>query len=352
MADQQTDTDSEQEYDHPIVSFNELSNPSPGVSRGGRGQPDNVTAVRKYSAPNERLWAYRVDGSDEHVIVINDGERYHNHVKTEPAERTRVVPGEKLWAIPDNWVAGMKISKDMIAYGRYFIPETEAWVEVSIPTNDYVADAGHSVQAVGELEATPPTEVGRKYEAKQVLDERMKKAEGEWNLTGEELQAEREVCDAILDNWDAIEEDHKRGCEAVLDDPPWLEREDTLYSVGDGWVHEERHRLFHAEDAVRRVSDKWTDGQSAALSEAIEALRDADLLPYPYKVKIEVDESPVDADYYLSALVEGGCSPAEAMDYHAVEMVGRTQTEWADIRGVGQSTVSDNVNEAKREIGK
>jgi hypothetical protein len=355
MADQQTDEQEageQTEYDHPIVSFTELSDPSPGVSRGGRGQPDNVTAVRKYTAPSERLWAYRVDGSDKHVVVIDDGERYHNHVKTEPAERTRVVPGEKLWAIPDNWVPGMKVSKDTIAYGRYWIPETETWVEVSIPTNDHVGDAWHSVRAVGELEATPPTEVGRRYKAKQVLDERMKKAEEEWGLTGKELQAEREVYDAILDNWDDIEEDHRKGCEAVLDDPPWLEREDTLYSLGDGWTHEERLCLFRVEDAVKRVSDELTDGQLDALSQAIDALRDAELLPYPYKAEIGIDESVVGADHYDAALVEVGCSPAAAMDYRAVEIAGRTQQEWADIRGIGQGSVSDNISAAKDIIGK
>lgn len=356
MADQQTDTDSEQEYDHPIVSFNELSNPSPGVSRGGRGQPDNVTAVRKYSAPGEQLWAYRVDGSDEHVVVINDGERYHNHIKTEPAERTRVVPGEKLWAIPDNWVPGMKISKDMIAYGRYWIPETERWVEVSIPTNDHVGDAWHSVQAVGELEVEPPIEVGHRHDARKVLDKRIKIAQTEWGLTDEQLQSERDVYDAILDNWSVVEEGHKQGCEAVAGDPPTGDRDDQFYSLGQDWEYEEQVYLFRVEDAVKRACDtsreEWTDDHDTTLSEAISELREAEVLPYPYRVEIGIDESAVDADYYLSALVEAGCSAAEAMDYHAVEMVGRTQTEWADIRGVGQSTVSDNVNEAKREIGK
>lgn len=58
-----------------------------------------------------------------------------------------------------------------------------------------------------------------------------------------------------------------------------------------------------------------------------------------------------DTDGPIVGLIESGCSPAEAIDYHAVEQRGLTQTEWADHRGVDQSTVSENVAKAREKLG-
>ena len=52
----------------------------------------------------------------------------------------------------------------------------------------------------------------------------------------------------------------------------------------------------------------------------------------------------------LVGLVERGCSPAEAIDWYFVEVVGHSQTEWAAIRGVSQSAVSENVAKARRKV--
>lgn len=49
-------------------------------------------------------------------------------------------------------------------------------------------------------------------------------------------------------------------------------------------------------------------------------------------------------------LVESGLSPAEAIDYHAVVEVGMTQTDWAEKRGIGQGSVSENVSKAKKKL--
>ncbi|APX98724.1 hypothetical protein [Natronorubrum daqingense] len=49
----------------------------------------------------------------------------------------------------------------------------------------------------------------------------------------------------------------------------------------------------------------------------------------------------------LTELLESGLSPAEAIDYYAVEERGRTQSEWSEARGCSQQSVSKNVNQAK-----
>lgn len=46
-----------------------------------------------------------------------------------------------------------------------------------------------------------------------------------------------------------------------------------------------------------------------------------------------------------------GMTPAEATDYHAVEVKGHTQTEWAEKRGLdGHQSVGRNVREAQRKL--
>lgn len=54
--------------------------------------------------------------------------------------------------------------------------------------------------------------------------------------------------------------------------------------------------------------------------------------------------------FEIAYLTERGCSMAEALDYWACEMRDAGQTEWARRRGVNQSTVSGNVNDARDQI--
>ena len=55
-------------------------------------------------------------------------------------------------------------------------------------------------------------------------------------------------------------------------------------------------------------------------------------------------------DELLESYFEKGLSPAEAIDYLAVEKCGRSQTEWAKVRGRQQPTVAENVSKAKQRI--
>lgn len=52
----------------------------------------------------------------------------------------------------------------------------------------------------------------------------------------------------------------------------------------------------------------------------------------------------------IDDLLSRGLSPAEAVDYHAVENRGLTQTEWAKRRGVSQEAVSKNVRKAREKL--
>lgn len=52
----------------------------------------------------------------------------------------------------------------------------------------------------------------------------------------------------------------------------------------------------------------------------------------------------------LVGLIERGCTPAEALDYYMVELGPHTQTSWAAIRGINQSSVSENISKAREKL--
>jgi hypothetical protein len=352
-ADDEEQTETEPEYDHPIVGSRGLAYTD---ELGDGPKPDHVTMIRQYSPATENLWAYRVDDNpDEHIVVIDDGERYHKHVKRVPAERTAVVPGEKLWTIPENWEKVMHITRDKIGYGLWRIPETNTWVKASIPTNDHVCDAWHRVSRVGDLDAEPPTEVAAYYEAKSVLDGRVKKAEEEWGLDEEQLEIERKAVNAVKENWQAFREDVEYGISELVSDPPGIDQQHSA-AMGDDWEYKSQDKIYRFVQAIKLEADidfeEWKNGIRDSIREIKRELFDKGLLPSEYRATFVIDESDIGGEFYLTGLCEAGCSPAEALDYYQVEIVGHTQQEWADKRDVGQPTVSESVSEAKDELGK
>ena len=54
----------------------------------------------------------------------------------------------------------------------------------------------------------------------------------------------------------------------------------------------------------------------------------------------------------LEDCFERGASPAEAVDYLAVEKFGRSQSEWARVRDRRRPTITENVSKAKRKMPK
>ena len=52
----------------------------------------------------------------------------------------------------------------------------------------------------------------------------------------------------------------------------------------------------------------------------------------------------------LEELIHLGLSPAEAIDYWAVQERGYTQSGWAEMRKIGQGSVSENIAKAKAKL--
>jgi len=290
--------------------------------------------VRHYSADGY-LYAYRE--GNEHVVVSRGRDRGDNWTKRVPAERRRVVPGQKLWTVPDNWEHRATSKRDTIAYGLYRIPETGHWVKLSHSTNDHLVDCWYQVKAVGDLDVSPVGDLGSRHEVRTLASE----------FTVEE---DAEALRDVADNWAAVEEDLRETVEWVategLDE---LGGGDQQVPVDSDWqVEFHQDRVFRPGEALKREMD--LSEYEIPLSVILDELREAGLLPSYYAFELSLDSSAVGMEYYTRALEEAGCSSPETLDYYWVEIAGMTQTQRADERSVDQSTVSGNVSKAKGKL--
>lgn len=306
--------------------------------RGDLERSDDL--VRSYTTPpGERLYAYRTDDGDHHIVVSRGKEPGDRWEKRVPAERDRVVAGQQLWTIPDNWEKRAHVTRDSIAYGLFTVPETDHWVKLSIPTNDWLGDAWYGVKAVGDLSVEPVGELGTARDVHEIA---------------REYEADGHVESAvamgkIADNWDAVETDLEMTLEWVRDEG--LDQQqpgDQPIRLSDDWELEfHQDRIFRPGEALGREVDlsecEIPDGV------LLDELRNAGLIPSYYKFKLGLDDT-VGMEYCMRALTEAGCSPPEALDYYMVEVKGLTQSGWADERGIAQPSVSKNVKNAKRAL--
>lgn len=299
---------------------------------GGRRSDE---LVEHYSADGT-LYAYRE--GDEHVVVSNGRDRGDKWTMRVAAERTAVTPGEHLWTIPDNWEQRVRIKGAAEArYAIYHIPETDVDVTVSVPNKNHLVDAWYGVRSVGELDVSYADDC-------------------DWD-----------VLEAALDNYgDEIDDDARDALEDLLRRSNIFER--RLASEVDDWAEEAL--LGHSTGTVSLQGwtvDPWGDHPfdddghllGEFLSISGETLGDVrrelsnigSVVPSYPEVRVSVDDSGQSPDGFgTRALIEAGCSPSEAIDYHNVEVLGLSQSEWADVRGRDQSTVSGNVKAAKRQI--
>jgi len=305
-----------------------------------RGTGDEV---RNYRADG-MLYAYRSDDGDHHIVVSRGREPGDKWEKRVPAERTRVVPGQKLWTVPDNWEHRATSKRDTIAYGLYRVPETGHWVKLSHSTNDRVVDCWYQVKSVGDLTAEPVGDLGTSHEVRTLASEYVE----EYDADGVEEDAE--ALREVAANWTVVEEDLRETTEWVasegLDE---LSASGQPVPVDSDWqVEFHQDRVFRPGEALKREMN--LSEYEIPLSVLLDELRDAGLLPSYYAFELSLDSSAVGMEYYTRALEEAGCSSPETLDYYWVEIAGVTQTERADERGVDQSTVSGNVSKARGKL--
>lgn len=311
--------------------------------------PDSISVSevvqRNTLAPSERIRDYTADGTlyayrdgDTHVVVGKTRDRRDEWATRVPAERRAVLKGERLWTIPDNWEMKLKHDHgDRPTQETYRIDGARLYATVERPQNNYLTDAWYRVLAVGPLRVDVDA-----YDASNVSDA-IRRAEQD-GVPDDVLACLRDLKDrfdylaAMADEW--ITEDAERltredmdgqraGGSLVCDGEyyePWRDYADWH------WFIEQATADDHTDEVCREAATVLTDeGALARLPDV--------------RVTVDTDARPEDTD--LRACMEAGCSPAVAVDYLACESYGYSQGEWADLRGVDQSTVSGNVREGR-----
>lgn len=289
----------------------------------------------RYYRTDGHLYAYRED--DEHVVVSNGREPTDDWTKRVPAERTAVVEGEQLWTIPDNWDHRVKIEgAGKRRYAIYHIPETDVDVLVTVPHKNHLVDAWYGVKRVGELSVTYDDEI-------------------DWNGLADaidNLQDVEAVGDDVVDALETLYHRRRRferDFAELVDEHAeraLFERAHEPVSIQE-WTTDPWGDVFYTEDLLEDhldVDDETLAGVQRELSEGGH-------IPHYPTVSIDVEAGAgVPDGYETRALMEAGCTPAEAVDYQMVELYDHSQTAWAEISGRDQSTVSENVGKASRRL--
>jgi hypothetical protein len=293
--------------------------------------------VREYQTPpGDRLYAYRSDDGAEHVVVCRGSEPATRWTERAPATVERPIPGQQRWTIPDNWEERVRSSRDDHAAGLYYVPESDVWARVTIPTNNWLQDAWYGVQAVGDLTVDPVGDLGSRVDVFDLADE--------FDADGHSDDAA--AFRAIAQDWGDIETELDMACEWVRDEGiGQLRAADQPLPADENWEIE-----FH-DDYIFRPGEH-IDAGDYDIPEAVvlDELRDADLLPSHYRFRLRIDESTVDSEYYLRGLVAASCSPAEALDYLMTEVRGLPKAAWGRERDADRTSISRNASAAKTKL--
>ena len=290
--------------------------------------------VRYVSNPDGSLVAYR-DG-DEHVVLSRGNEPRTRWTERVPAERTAVVEGEQLWAIPENWEHRAQIDgAGERYYGIYHIPETGVDVLVTRPVNCHLVDKWFGVKQVGELTA---------------------EYDDEWDWAAVERAAEYDAVDdttaehlrTLVARQDRVERTMAERINQFADEAALEPQYDDYPISYDGWEWDAWGDTVTEEGELVAADVLGIEGQE--LNGVLTELEHEKAIPHYPTLRIDVVEADLPEDYHLRALAEAGLSGAEAMDYLGVEIHGHSQTEWADRRGIDQSSVSKNVSQAERKL--
>ena len=237
---------------------------------------DDEKRVRTYSPiPSMRLIAYR-DG-DEHVVQRRDDDGIEREKRISATVDDPIFL-EKRWTIPDNWVKVAHSSRDTIAYGIYWIPESEKYAEVSIPTNDHVRDAWYGINSVGQLEADY---VGEVAQADTIR---------EHALEAEEYDSPNDVVsglNAVAKHRGVIAEHFSEGAEMTIDDPLYdaKRNEHDMLRCDDQFVVESRHPIVETDWMLRDCGITDRETRDAVYK----WLRDTDVFPNRYQVWLSVE---------------------------------------------------------------
>lgn len=298
-----------------------------------------------------RLYAYRSDDDNHHVVVCRgDGPRARWETRI-PAEISRPIPGQQRWTVPDNWQPCVNYTRANVRHDIYYVPDTSVYVHTATPQKAHVSDSAITIKAVGELNAEPETAPGSPSEVHDAADNIETAADDAYDdYEARRMQQEADALRDLAANWEStVEAELEDACQWVEDygvepkDPA-----ETPQSADSDGVMEFTNPVFKPGRAL----PEFDEYDTAEKSDIKHALTENRLLPskYAYQVSVDHDDDTLDMEYYLRGLAEVGVSAAAALDYYMTEVEELTQTEWAAERGIDQSSVSGNVAQAKQQL--
>lgn len=288
---------------------------------------------------------------EENVSVVRDGGEYlivgSNEEAAEeddvlmervPAIRHAVVQGERLRKIPDNWTEYLRVHNDNAPdWILYEIPDPAVNVVVRAPRQDDSDDTRYHVESVGT--AVPQLAEEPNHDALRELISTAKKQD--------ESEAVLAALRDIEDRWHEFKGDYcnymnRHGGEAIYG---------MFKAEGQGIVESWSITPWKKEQDITRFIPGSRDIDNEVLSRVASRLVDAGVVsPSP---AFEIVVSPgkkLPPGYFLQALTEAGCSPAEALDWTMVKTRGHTQSTWSDVRDEHEQQVAKNIDAAERTL--
>jgi len=283
-----------------------------------------------------------VRDGDEYLVIGSDAENAETDsigIDREPAIRHAVVQGEQLWRIPNNWKQYLRVRNDDAPDQiLYRIPDPSVCVVVRAPQQDDINDTRYLVEKVGSVE-TPLVETPDREAHRDLISK---------------IEEQDDASEAVLKQLRNIEDQ-------------WVDFDRTYKQYMKKWGDEEVWGLFQTKD--ERVVESWSFDPWEAdqdITEFVPAHHkiDTDVLsrvaarlvnagvvsPSPaFEVRIK-DGEMLPPGYFVQALAESGCSPAEIVDWIMVKTRGHTPSTWSDVRDEHEPEIKKNVSAADKTL--
>jgi len=272
----------------------------------------------------------------EYRIIRSNGEQAEGEaieIERESASRHAVVQGERLWRIPDNWTRYLRVQQDDAPDELlYRIPEPAVYVVVRTPGDD-TGDTRYQVEQVGMIKTAFNEQPNR-----DALRDLISTVEEHDDEAEDVITALR----TIEEQWHTFERDYtsymnKSGTEAV-----WGLFKSPIHEVVGSWSFDPWNT---EQDITGCIPSRDIDHD--VLGHVADRLIHAGVVSSTPTFTVHVEDGDqLPPGYFVQALTEAGCSPAEIIDWVMTKTRGHTQATWSDVRDECESQIAENINAA------
>ena len=281
------------------------------------------------------------DGDEYLIVGNNESEREEDAVSIErvPAVRHAVVPGERLWKIPDNWTQYIRVHGDGVPDRiLYKIPDPSVTVVIRTPRQDDSDDTRYEVEHVGR----PVLEL---------VEEPDRDALHDLISTVEEQDDASEAVVAALQSIEDDWHDLKRAYHSYMDRHGGEMVWGMFKSEGQEIIESWSVNPWDTEQDITRFIPDSRDIDTEVLRQVAGRLVDVGVVsPSPdFEIALE-NEKGLPTGYFVQALTEKGCSPTEIVDWVMVKTRGHTPSTWSDVRGEYEQQIAEHIRAADNTL--